>query len=66
MGVGDIGYFDTVTQDWVFLHIPEMAEWSASALLVELNAIWVGLVHQGDDGNTPGGLLRYDRASHKV
>lgn len=66
VGVGDIGYFDTVTQNWSFLHIPEMAQWSASALLVEPAAIWVGLIGIGDDGNAPGGLLRYDRATGKV
>lgn len=66
VGVGDIGYFDILKQDWIFLHIPEMADWSASALLVEPAAIWVGLVHRAEDGNTAGGLLRYDRATHKV
>jgi hypothetical protein len=63
VGVGDIGYFDTVTQDWVFLHLREMADWSASALLVEPTAIWVGLVRGND---VPGGLLRYDRTTRKV
>lgn len=66
VGVGDIGYFNTVTQDWVFLHIPEMAGWSASALLVEPTSIWVGLTSHGDDGTTAGGLLRYDRTTHKA
>jgi hypothetical protein len=66
VGVGDVGYFDTVTQDWTFLHIEEMAEWSASALLVEPATIWVGLTQQGDDGNIAGGLLRYDRSTGKA
>jgi hypothetical protein len=66
VGVGDIGYFDATTQDWAFLHIPEMADWSASALLVEPTAILVGLMRQGDDGSVAGGLLRYDRVTHKA
>ena len=41
-------------QDWGFLHIPEMADWSASALLVEPAAIWVGLIRRAEDGNTAG------------
>src|SRR5579871_2516996 len=65
-GVGDIGYFDTASQDWTFLHIREMADWSASALLVEPAAIWVGLVHIGADGNASGGLLRYDRTRRQA
>jgi hypothetical protein len=66
VGVGDIGYFDIARQDWTFLHIPEMAGWSASALLVEPAAIWVGLVQLSDDDNRSGGLLHYDRATKKA
>ncbi len=66
LGLGDIGYFDTITQDWKFLQIPEMSDWSASALLVETDVIWVGLAHNGEDHSTSGGLLRYDRTSHKA
>ena len=66
VGVGDIGYYDEATQDWVFLHLPEMADWSASALLVEPDAIWTGLVRNSEGAGTSGGLLRYDRATHKV
>ena len=66
VGVGDIGYFDETTHDWVFLDIPEMADWSTSALLVEPDAIWVGLVHKGEGASDSGGLLRYDRTTHQV
>ena len=66
VGVGDVGYFDTVTQDWVFLHVPEMTDWAASALLVEPDAIWVGLVHNGEGAAVSGGLLRYDRTTRKA
>jgi len=66
VGVGDIGYFNQATQGWTFLHIQEMADWSASALLVEPDAIWVGLLHKGEGAGDSGGLLRYDRTSHGV
>ena len=62
LGVGDVGYYDSSTQNWTFLHIPQLADWSASALLVENDLIWVGLVQNGEGIPTPGGLLRYDRA----
>jgi hypothetical protein len=66
VGVGDVGYFDEAAHDWVFLHIPEMASWSTSALLVEPDTIWVGLVHNGEGASSSGGLLRYDRSTHQA
>jgi hypothetical protein len=65
-GVGDIGYFDETAQDWGFLHIPEMQAWSASAMLVETDAIWVGLARYGEGATVSGGLLRYDRTTKKA
>jgi hypothetical protein len=66
VGVGDIGYFDETTQNWVFLHIPEMADWSTSALLVEADTVWAGLVQNGEGIQVPGGLLRYNLTTHKA
>lgn len=65
-GVGDVGYYDEASQSWVFLHLPEMADWSASALMVETGAIWVGRARFGDGTAASGGLLRYDRANKQV
>jgi len=66
VGVGDIGYFDEATQDWRFLHIPEMVNWSTSAILVEPEAIWAGLSMNGEGAGSSGGLLHYDRTTNKV
>jgi len=66
VGIGDVGYFDEVSKEWVFLHIPEMADWSASAMLVEPDTIWVGLVGNGEGAAEAGGLLHYDRTSHQA
>lgn len=66
VGVGDLGYFDQTKNDWLFLHLTEMADWSSSALLVETDAVWVGLVRNEDGTEIPGGLLRYDLTSRKV
>lgn len=65
-GIGDIGYFDETTQNWVFLHIPEMADWSTSALLVDTDTVWVGLAQNGEGIQNPGGLLRYNLTTHKA
>jgi len=58
-GVGDIGYFDIPTQTWHFLHLPEMADYPATALLVEPDVIWAGR-------GSSGGLLRYDRKTQRT
>jgi hypothetical protein len=42
-GVGAIGSFDTITRQFEMRYLPEIAPWSASALLVEGPDIWVGL-----------------------
>ncbi len=66
-GVGTFGYFDTQTRKDFLLIPPEIARWETSALLVEPDAIWLALDHFGEDISTsPGGLLRWDRASHNV
>jgi hypothetical protein len=65
-GIGDIGYYDSVSQAWSFLHVPEMTGWSASAILVEATDIWVGLLNRDEGAGIPGGLLRYDRRTHAV
>jgi hypothetical protein len=66
VGIGDIGYFDETTQSWEFLHIPEMADWSTSALLVEPDTIWAGMVRNGQGIQEPGGLLRYNLTTHEA
>ena len=62
-GVGGFGYFDTDTRTWQILTPPEVRDWSVTAMLVEPSAVWLGLAHHGEWGSSPGGLLRYDRAS---
>jgi hypothetical protein len=66
VGLGDIGYYDETTQNWMFLHIPEMVDWSTSALLVEPDTIWAGLVRNGEGVQEPGGLLRYNLTTHEA
>lgn len=64
-GVGGIGYFDTASSKYTLLSVPLMAEWSASAILVEDDAVWVGLVGYPEGEAYAGGLVRYDLKSGK-
>jgi len=65
-GVGAFGYFDPLERKYRLFWPPEIAGWSGSALLVEKDALWVGLTHRGEYRDSPGGLLRWDRATQNV
>ena len=65
-GIGGVGYFDTRTNQFHIDHYAEIADWSASALLVEDEDLWVGLVRQPEGSPMPGGLARIARRSGKV
>ncbi len=65
-GVGGFGYFDAASRSYKLISPPEIWPWSVSALLVEPDAVWLGLVHYGEGGNAPGGLLRWDRARQSL
>lgn len=62
-GVGGFGYFDPDSRRYVLFSPPEVRDWSASAMLVEPEAVWLGLVRHGEWRSFGGGLLRFDRAS---
>ena len=60
-GVGGLGHFDISTGQFHVHYYPEIADWSASAILVENRYIWLGLVRRPEGAPYPGGLARYDR-----
>ena len=62
-GVGGFGYFDPEERKYVVFSPAELADWSASALLVEEKDIWLGLVGRPEGATYSGGLLRYERDS---
>jgi hypothetical protein len=62
-GVGGFGYFDTQTKSYKIYSPREVIDWSATAMLVEAEAVWIGLIHRGEYGDSSGGLLRFDRAT---
>jgi hypothetical protein len=59
-GVGGLGYFDTRSKQFTIFSIPELADWSVSALYVEDDAVWAGLVNHPEGAGRSGGLIRYD------
>ncbi len=60
-GVGGFGYFDTLTRSYKLYAPAEVRRWAASAILVEPQSVWLALLRRQEYGNTPGGLLRWDR-----
>jgi hypothetical protein len=46
--------------------IPELADWSVSALYVEDDAVWAGLVNHPEGAGRSGGLVRYEPATGNV
>jgi hypothetical protein len=63
-GVGGLGYLDTQTSQYQFVPVPKLADWSGSAILVENDVVFVGLVDRPEGEPFAGGLLRYDFQSH--
>lgn len=65
-GVGGFGIFDTVTGS-ILMHYPrEMSDWSASAMLLEDEHLWIGLIRYPEGMPYGGGLLRYDTKSGEI
>ncbi|HXG33288.1 MAG TPA: hypothetical protein VNJ11_07980 [Bryobacteraceae bacterium] len=62
-GVGNLGWFDLDTRSYQLWYPPELAPWSATALFVEKDAVWIGLVQRPEGALLGGGILRYDRTT---
>lgn len=60
-GVGGAGWFDTETREYKIYSPREIADYSTTALLVEKDAVWLGLTTRSEWGEIGAGLLRLDR-----
>ncbi len=60
-GMGGLGHFHVSTKQFHVHYYPEIADWSASAILVEGRYIWLGLFRRPEGAPYPGGLARFDR-----
>ena len=65
-GVGGFGYFDPATKAPVLYSPREIRDWSVKALLVEPDAVWLGIAKRGEWGDFGGGILRFDRSTQQV
>jgi hypothetical protein len=63
-GVGAVGFLSRFG-NYSFLRIPALFDWSADVILVEPDVVWVGLVNHGEGPDVSGGLLGYDRKTHR-
>ena len=65
-GVGGFGFFDTVKREYRTFSPKAIRPFSASAMLVEHDAVWLGLVQRSEWADGPGGLLRFDRQTETI
>ena len=65
-GVGGFGYFDPASKTPVIYSPKQIRDWSVTALLVEPDAVWLGIAQRGEYGDGGGGILRFDRATQQV
>ncbi|MFN0106953.1 MAG: hypothetical protein ACKV2U_33275 [Bryobacteraceae bacterium] len=65
-GVGGFGYFDVENRRYRMFTPEEIRNWSITAMLVEPDAVWLGLAHHGEWGSGGGGVVRFDRATEKM
>ena len=65
-GVGGFGYFGTKDRQFHLFLPPEVADYSISAICVEPETVWMGIDYFGEYGDSPAGVLRYDRNTHAV
>jgi hypothetical protein len=63
--VGGIGSVNAAGV-YQMIRIPELFDWSVSALLVEGDTIWAARVAHPEGADRSGGLLEYNRSSHRA
>ncbi len=65
-GVGALGSFDVHTHQYQMRYLPEIVNWSGSAIRLDGDFIWIGLMRQPEGSAYGGGLLRYDTKTGAV
>jgi hypothetical protein len=65
-GVGAIGVFDVTARKYHMRYLPEIAGWSGSAILLDGDELWIGLVHHPEGADFGGGLLGYNTNTGSV
>ena len=65
-GVGGLGYCDPQKKRYKKFSPPEIWRWSASALLVEQDVVWIGRYRRPEGEEYSGGFLQYSLVSGEV
>ena len=65
-GVGAVGSFDISTRKYEMRYLPEIAPWSGSAILLDGENLWVGLMRRPEGADYGAGLLRYNTRTGAV
>lgn len=60
-GIGGFGYYDCATDELREYTIPQSSPYSAIALWVDTDTIWLSLARYGEYGMWEGGLLEWNR-----
>jgi hypothetical protein len=65
-GVGGIGTFDVPSRKYEMRYLPEIAPWSGSAMLLDGEDLWIGLMRRPEGAAYGAGLLRYNTRTGAV
>ncbi|HLQ77256.1 MAG TPA: hypothetical protein VK210_07870 [Terriglobia bacterium] len=65
-GVGAFGYLDQNEGKFHLFSPPEIRDWSVSAILIEDQTAWLGLVSHRESYDAAGGVLRIDMQTMQV
>jgi len=58
-GTGDFGYFDATSHRFQMFRSPKVAPWSATAIHIAGESVWLALADHGEYGSTTGGVLMF-------
>ena len=64
--MGSLGFFDIERRGYKLIKLPEISDWSTSAILVGEGVIWAGLAGHPEGASYSGGLLRYEIETEAV
>jgi hypothetical protein len=59
-GVGAIGEFDIASRKFEMHYLPDIVPWSGSAILLDGDELWIGLMRRPEGAEYSAGLLRYN------
>jgi len=65
-GVGGFGYFDATDQQYHLFAPREVVNYAISAIHVDPETVWMGILQSGEYGPCSAGVLRFDRKTQAM